>query len=248
MKAAWRGMLCVALGLLVIVAGCRSTPEHSAAGRRGGVIHVVQSGETLWRISQRYGVSVDEIMRANQIRDVTQVKVGSRLWIPSAKGEAAPEIGDDAAPPRDAIDVDDASFQAQKARVREQLRKDLGLAFAWPLQGRLNSRFGPRGSGHHDGLDIGEEIGTSIRCAEAGRVIYSGNGLGDYGNVVIVKHAGPYSTVYAHNQTNLVKKGAFVEQGEMLALLGKTGNASGPHLHFEIRYNRTPVNPLLYLP
>lgn len=235
-KTALFGMLLISV-LIWTNVGCRTTPKRDSV--TGGVIHVVQSGETLWRISQRYGVSVEDIKRANQIKDATQVAVGSRLWIPRIKG---------APPPASEVPIEDEAFRAQRARVREQLRRDSGLAFAWPLQGRRNSSFGARGSGHHDGIDIGAEIGTPVRCAEAGRVIYSGSGLGDYGNVVIVKHTGPYSTVYAHNQTNLVKKGAFVEQGELIALVGKTGNATGPHLHFEIRYNRDPVNPLLYLP
>lgn len=237
LKTALLGML-LASTLIWTVTACRTTPKSGSEA--GGLIHIVQSGETLWRIAQRYGVSVEDIKRANQIKNVTQVKVGTRLWIPRVKG-AAP-------PPASGAPIEDEAFRAQKARVREQLRRDSGLAFAWPVQGRHNSSFGARGGGHHDGIDIGAEIGTPIRCAEAGRVIYSGSGLGDYGNVVIVKHTGPYSTVYAHNQTNLIKKGAFVEQGELIALVGKTGNATGPHLHFEIRYNREPVNPLLYLP
>jgi murein DD-endopeptidase MepM/ murein hydrolase activator NlpD len=79
-------------------------------------------------------------------------------------------------------------------------------------------------------------------------VIHSGGGLGDYGKVVIVKHAGRYSTVYAHNQRNRVRKGEFVEKGQVIAEVGKTGNASGTHLHFELRRDRHPEDPLLYLP
>jgi murein DD-endopeptidase MepM/ murein hydrolase activator NlpD len=86
-----------------------------------------------------------------------------------------------------------------------------------------------------------------VRAAEAGRVTHSG-WLGDYGRVVIVKHAGHYSTVYAHNRANKVRKGQFVEKGDVLAEVGSSGNASGPHLHFEIRRNRQAENPLRYLP
>ena len=87
-----------------------------------------------------------------------------------------------------------------------------------------------------------------MRAAEAGRVIHSGGGLGDYGKVVIVKHAGRYSTVYAHNRRNRVREGEFVEKGQVIAEVGKTGNASGAHVHFELRRDRRPQDPLLYLP
>jgi murein DD-endopeptidase MepM/ murein hydrolase activator NlpD len=79
-------------------------------------------------------------------------------------------------------------------------------------------------------------------------VIYSGNGLGGYGNVVIVRHDELYSTVYAHNRKNRVRKGAFVDRGEVIAEVGKTGNATGPHLHFEIRRGEHPLDPLEFLP
>ena len=78
-------------------------------------------------------------------------------------------------------------------------------------------------------------------------MIYSGK-LGGYGKVVIVKHAGRYSTVYAHNRKNRVKKGQFVERGQVIAEVGTSGNASGPHVHFEVRRDRRAEDPLAYLP
>ena len=89
---------------------------------------------------------------------------------------------------------------------------------------------------------------TPICAAEAGRVIHSGGGLGAYGKVVIVKHSGRYSTVYAHNRKNLVRKGDFVEKGQVIAEVGRTGNASGSHVHFEIRRDRRARDPMTYLP
>ena len=79
-------------------------------------------------------------------------------------------------------------------------------------------------------------------------MIHSGFGLGAYGRVVIVKHVGDYSTVYAHNRKNHVRKGEFVERGQKIAELGATGNATGPHLHFEIRHRNSANDPLVYLP
>ena len=79
-------------------------------------------------------------------------------------------------------------------------------------------------------------------------MIYSGSGLGAYGNVVIVRHSEFYSTVYAHNRKNRVRKGAFVDQGDVVAEVGATGNATGPHVHFEIRRGERPCDPLELLP
>ena len=121
------------------------------------------------------------------------------------------------------------------------------VKFFWPVRGTISSGFGKRNGAHHDGVDIPARKGTAIRAAEAGRVIHSGR-LGDYGRVVIVKHAGHYRSVYAHASATLVRKGAFVEKGQRIALVGSTGRSSGPHLHFEIRRRESPRDPMLYLP
>ena len=126
--------------------------------------------------------------------------------------------------------------------------RETDLDLRWPIRGRLSSGFGWRRGRAHEGIDIPARRGTPIRAAEAGRVIHSGSGLGDYGRVVIVKHAGPYKTVYAHNRRNRVRKGQFVEKGEVIAEVGTTGNANGPHLHFELRRGAKPLDPLLHLP
>jgi murein DD-endopeptidase MepM/ murein hydrolase activator NlpD len=110
----------------------------------------------------------------------------------------------------------------------------------------LTSSFGLRGGRPHEGVDLAARKGTSIYASEAGKVIHSGR-LGDYGNVVIVKHAGHYRTVYAHASKTLVRKGQFVEKRQKIALVGRTGRATGSHLHFEIRRRESPRDPMLYL-
>ena len=124
-------------------------------------------------------------------------------------------------------------------------------SFIWPLNGLITSHFGIRTLGgrrdYHTGIDIDGHSGASIRAAESGKVSFSGY-INGYGNVVIIDHAGGYSTVYAHSASNLVKEGQNVKKGEIICKLGSTGNATGSHLHFEIRENGRPVNPLSYLP
>jgi len=226
-----RAALCA--GLLVWLAGCRSLPSDSS-----GVTHVVQPGETLYRISRYYDVPVERVVRANHVSDVTDVAVGTRLWIPDARrGPATASI---------ALVPGAIPHPGPSGRV-EALRES-NLVFGWPVHGEISSRFGRRNGRSHDGIDIRASRGTPIYAAEAGRVIHAGRGLGDYGKVVIVKHVGRYSTVYAHEDSLRVSKGEFVEKGDVIGTVGTTGNASGPHLHFEVRRNREPDDPLSYLP
>jgi murein DD-endopeptidase MepM/ murein hydrolase activator NlpD len=230
LRGGWK--TCAAAAALAL-AGCASTPD--------GPEHVVRPGENLYRLSRYYGVRVDEIKRANHIGDVTEIQVGARLVIPGAA--KAPPVESLAYVPKAAP----APSGSQGSR-RALARRETALDFTWPVGGRLSSRFGWRRGRHHDGIDIPAKAGTAVRAAEAGRVIHSGGGLGDYGRVVIVKHVGRYSTVYAHNRRNRVREGEFVEKGQVIAEVGKTGNASGAHVHFELRHDRRPQDPLLYLP
>jgi murein DD-endopeptidase MepM/ murein hydrolase activator NlpD len=105
-----------------------------------------------------------------------------------------------------------------------------------------------RRGAHHDGIDISARAGAAVRAAESGRVVHADDSLPGYGKLVIVKHTGPYSTVYAHNRKILVRVGEFVKKGQVISEVGQTGRASAPHLHFEIRRDGAPGNPLDYLP
>lgn len=225
-----RARVILALGLVLFVA--------CASGPRQGVTHVVKPGENLYRISKHYGVSVESIKRANGIRDVTTIQVGTRLRIPRAQRGASSRAL--AAPP--------SAAPAPSGGGRALAKREADLDFVWPVRGRVSSNYGRRNGRPHEGIDIPAKSGTPIYASEAGRVIHSGRGLGDYGKVVIVKHAGRYSTVYAHNRKIFVSKGDFVEKGQLIAHVGSTGNASGPHLHFELRRDRKPQNPRSYLP
>jgi len=218
------------LALVLCLSGCASTPNGSE--------HIVKPGENLYRLSRYYGVSVDDLRKANGIRDVRGLQVGQRLVIPgNSKGAPAKSLGS-TPPPR----------RVARPSRKHQAQRLTDLEFGWPVAGQMSSKFGDRHGRNHDGIDIRAKSGTPVHAAEAGRVIHSGSGLGDYGKVVIVKHAGSYSTVYAHNRKNRVRKGDFVEKGQVIAEVGKTGNASGPHVHFEVRRDRRPQNPLAYLP
>ena len=121
-----------------------------------------------------------------------------------------------------------------------------GAPFAWPTPGVLISGFGERERDKHEGIDLAAPEGTEVRAAEQGTVLFAGSQKG-YGNLVLVAHAGGVVTVYAHNEVNLVRKGERVARGEPIARVGHTGNATGPHLHFEVRVGTRPHDPLGFL-
>lgn len=119
----------------------------------------------------------------------------------------------------------------------------------WPLQYvQIISGYGPRWGRVHEGIDLVAPTGTPVLAAASGEVVYSGNRIRGYGNMVVVKHEGELMTVYAHNSVLLVKAGDRVDAGQAVALSGQSGRASGPHLHFEVRRGQVPRDPLGFLP
>jgi murein DD-endopeptidase MepM/ murein hydrolase activator NlpD len=121
--------------------------------------------------------------------------------------------------------------------------------FIWPLEGRVIGGFGPRKSGlSNDGINIAAPAGTPIRAAENGVVVYAGNELRGFGNLLLIKHADDWVTAYAHAQTLNVTRGDRVERGQVIATVGSTGNVGRPQLHFEIRKGQRPIDPRGELP
>ncbi|SDL14215.1 M23 family metallopeptidase [Natronincola ferrireducens] len=118
--------------------------------------------------------------------------------------------------------------------------------FARPTRGRITSGFGMRWGRRHEGIDIAAPMGTSITAADAGRVSFAGS-RGSYGNLVIINHENGYQTYYAHCSKLLVKTGDRVFKGQEIAKVGNTGRSTGPHLHFEVRRNGSPINPLQFV-
>ncbi|HKY19180.1 MAG TPA: M23 family metallopeptidase [Rhizomicrobium sp.] len=121
-------------------------------------------------------------------------------------------------------------------------------AFAWPVSGRVISDFGATASGgRNDGINIAASTGTPIHASASGTVTYAGNELKNYGNLVLVKHAGGYTTAYAHADRLVVSRGEFVARGQVIGYAGQTGDVASPQVHFEIRSATTPLNPRSYL-
>jgi lipoprotein NlpD len=231
-----------------------------------GVLHVVQRGETVYRIARTYGIDPADLMETNGIADPRAVAVGAELFVPGASRvlevPPAPVPGDPAlvpaatatatptstvTPTPTATRTPSPSPTPSPAPTPAAIRAGRDVPLAWPLKGVLYGRYGVRGGRRHDGIDIAAPEGTVVGAAAAGTVIYAGEQSG-YGSIVIVKHDGGLVTLYAHASRLLVEEGARVRRGDPVAAVGQTGRTTGPHLHFEVREGTRPRNPLLFLP
>jgi len=249
-------LLC--LILLSLLAACYSTsaPRHHVSIHKPGhktVIRYVRANDTLYSIGKKFGIDYRVIARRNHIRYPYRIYIGQRLYInrqaPQTHDPAAAKIRRLSRPQRKHLarhkrthtkNVSKPSHKAKARGYKGRLR--------WPVKGVVTSKFGRRGSRMHDGIDIGAKEGTPVHAAAAGEVVYADSRLSGYGKLVIIRHGRNLFTAYGHNQRMLVRKGAHVRAGDVIARVGHTGRATGPHLHFEVRQGSTPVNPLAYLP
>ena len=200
-----------------------------------GTTHVVQKGETLYRIARTYGIEARELMEANGISDPKTLVPGQEIFVPGAPH------------PLDVTPLPVGAAAAPEPDPTLLPRKGGSATLQWPLKGVLYRGFGVKQGQRHDGIDLSAPEGTLVRAAASGEVIYTGNQSG-YGTIVILRHPGSLITLYAHNSAVLVKDGDRVESGTPIAKVGQTGRTTGPHLHFEVREGTRPRDPLPYLP
>jgi lipoprotein NlpD len=224
----------------------RAAPRSSASAQR---VHVVRAGETLYKIAWQYGVDQRDLQRWNGIRDPDVIRVGQRLRLTApaaARAKAAPAQPKTAPPAnRGARRAPPAPRNAAPAPV-PPAPVLAPPAWAWPADGPIVSRFGTS-AGIATGISIGGRAGQPVRAAAAGRVVYAGSGLIGYGQLVIIKHNETYLTAYGYNSELLVAQGQDVARGQTVAQMG-TGPERQARLHFEIRRNGVPVDPLQFFP
>jgi murein DD-endopeptidase MepM/ murein hydrolase activator NlpD len=200
------------------------------------VFHRVEPGQTLWRIARAYDVSLEELVRVNGIVDATEIEIGQMLLVPGASEK-----------------LDIAPYPAplpgqSGAGTSGHPTATLHVTFVWPVSGEILSYYGEQRRTHrHKGLDIRGRDGQRVVAAHKGRVVYSGNTMRGYGKTVIIDHGDGVQSLYAHNSRLLVNVGDKVNRGETIAKVGRTGNATTEHCHFEIRKDRVPINPLPHL-
>jgi len=256
-----RPVLLLCAGLL---AACSSTvvrepsrsPARPVSSPRYGATTVVQRGDTLYSLATRNGISVLDLAAWNTVPPPYTIYPGQRLRLyPQGPGpkasvatvsrppvQAAPKPGGATTPkPTSAT-----TAVTQRPVPTPPVTADSGFAWRWPADGALIGRF-VTGDPTRQGVDIGGRAGDPVRAAANGTVVYSGSGLVGYGELIIIKHSDTWLSAYGHNRKRLVNEGEVVKAGEAIAEMGRTG-AAREMLHFEIRYNGRPVDPLSYLP
>lgn len=239
-----------------------TTLDAQAAERR----HTVSAGETLFSVARTYGVPQQEVARLNGLPADGTIQLGQTLRIPAAGTDTGQpkETRVAALPPQadPAVTMTDASPAAgvpdaaagsappatPAAAATAPDAGGLPGTFRWPVRGRIIAGFGKQADGaRNDGINLAVPAGTPVHAAEAGTVIYAGNGLEGYGNLVLVKHADDWVSAYAHNETLAVSRGETVTRGQLIANVGKSGSVDQPQLHFELRKKSKPVDPLPHL-
>ncbi|HBK43937.1 MULTISPECIES: peptidoglycan DD-metalloendopeptidase family protein [unclassified Polynucleobacter] len=243
-------LLLLAMTSLLLNVGCSTTPRAKPANvvdRSGGGnepappgYYRVKRGDTLARIALDNGQSPRDLAQWNNLSNPNLIEVGDLILVkPPANSRMTvkpiPKTASDA-PKADAPKVD-AAKEAPKEVVAEP-----GIRLSWPAKGKVTEEFSEKTKG----IDIAGKLGEPITAASDGKVVYAGNSLRGYGNLVIIKHDNTYLTAYAHNRTLSVKEGDPVKKGQKIAEMGDT-DTNSVKLHFELRVNGKPVNPTPYL-
>ncbi len=221
-----RRLVARAIGLSVLaVSGCTSSLLNFE-----DITHVVQSGETLYTIAWRYRLDYQDLARWNDLSDPDLIFVGQRLSLQASGTTRPPRTSPGTPQPRP---LPPAPTLAPPT-------------WQWPAEGDLVRAFGAD-TGLGNGIGIGGSVGQTIHAAASGRVVYAGNGLIGYGQLLIIKHNDTYLSAYGYNDRLIVSQGDSVDRGQTIGEMG-VGPERQPQLHFEIRRNGSPVDPLRHLP
>lgn len=227
-------------------------------------IHTVKAGESLSSIAADYNIDIETLYGANTISNI--IRPGDQLKILPQKGilhvvqdgetlwSIARLYGISVALLMNANNKNDNKLAVAEeliipgvSNAKASVSRGSAERMIWPTYGELSSPFGYRWGKLHAGLDIANEQGTFVKAALHGKVTYAGWQSG-YGYTVVIEHSPELSTLYGHLSGFAVAVGQIVEAGQIIAYMGSTGNSTGPHLHFEVRKQGHPVNPLALLP
>ena len=245
--AVWRALFVV---LTISLVACAGNSTHAPVVERRAPVtyvpasHTVTRGETLYSIAWRYGLDHKTLAAKNRIRSPYLIQPGQKLSLKSAGADSKASAKTKQAPTNYTASTSVGRKKATKpASNNAALNKD---KWYWPAKGRLLKGYSNSGK-IHKGIDISGNIGDAVKSTQAGTVVYAGNRLAGYGKLVIVKHKGQYLSAYAHNSRILVSEGQLVKAGSKIAEVGRSGSTQ-IKLHFEIRLQGKPVNPLKLLP
>ncbi len=213
----------------------------------GPRIHIVHKNEDLYEIAELHNVSLSSITRQNKIKPPYRLKEGQKLILPASPINPVVKEEVLSTPPSTKKNYGSLSKQELRKKLRV-LPKRSGTHFKRPVKGPIISGYGPKGSGlYNDGINIKAKEGASVVSGDHGVIVYCGNDIKSYGNLILIKHKGGWITAYGHLSKISVKKGQSVCPGERIGSVGSTGFVTTPQLHFEVRRNGKPLNPSLYL-
>ncbi len=212
--------------------------------------HVVVKGDTLYSIAWRYNRDYKKLARSNKLDKNYRIWPGQVLTLNSSQkaAKAAKNGQEEGVWSSVKATVGGLVNRSPEAKKLASSKKPVSaVSWVWPAPGKLLSEFG-QGEGSNQGIDIVGKLGEPVIAAADGEVVYSGSGLRGYGKLLIVKHSEKVLSAYAHNRVLHVAEGDKVKAGQKIAQIGHSGAQQIAKLHFEIRYDGTPVNPLSYLP
>jgi murein DD-endopeptidase MepM/ murein hydrolase activator NlpD len=209
--------------LLLTFSGCATVPNIELPSQPQGlpgIYHRVETGQTLWRISEMYRIDLAELIKINRIPDASQIEIGQLIYIPSSE-------------------------KSQTLSVRNNQIED----FIWPAKGKVISTFGQTtGNMINKGINIEAYKDAQVVAARTGRIVFYSPSFNNYGKTIIIDHGDGLSTVYARNSEVFVKIGDEIQKGARIAKVGQSGRDKNAYLHFEIRKKHIPQNPYFYLP
>ncbi|MEW6172749.1 MAG: M23 family metallopeptidase [Bacillota bacterium] len=227
--------------------------------------YLVNKGDTVFSIARRCGVGTEVVVRANNLSKSDLIYEGQHLIVPGGRLTHRVVSGDtlwsiaayygvtlDEILGVNNLNADDVLPVGAELIVPAPLSGPMPegrgdrTEFGWPVSGPVSSPFGMRDGRPHEGIDIAADTGTPVTTAADGRVVYA-SPAGTYGNLVIISHAGGWSTYYAHCDQIQAAVGQSVAAGDTIATVGSTGHSTGPHLHFEVRFNGSPCDPAAFL-
>ena len=201
-------------------------------------VHIVKKGHTLYDIANCYEVSISDIMKINQLKNNDKIYLGDKLFIPLYDNTNQTNCNN----------ITKVAITKEVNKTTEK-KKNNNYSFMWPVKGKIISKFGLLSKGlRNDGINISADIGNPVLAIESGKIVYAGNEIQAFGNLILIKHYNDKTSAYAHLDKINVKKGESVNKGQIIALVGNSGKVSIPQLHFEIRDKDGPLDPLKYLP
>jgi lipoprotein NlpD len=246
---------------VLLLAACAGNSNRAAItdmSEGAGSSYRVRAGDTLYAISWRYGFDYRQLAKTNNIEPPYRIQVGQVLLLQnpgqvtsrSGQGRNSTNNYSNTRTKSTSKNRNQTTSSSVKASSDSSDRESMPRAFSgrwqWPANGTVIKGYNTGGT-PHKGIDIGGKLGESVYAAAAGEVVYAGNGLVGYGNLLILRHDDEYLSAYGHNSKLLIREGDVVKAGQRIAEMGDSG-ADRVKLHFEIRFDGKPVNPTGLLP